>query len=193
MTIDRNQSLPPAPRPQPRVKPSASAWTQHRKLIRRTQAWNVIPRGAAKNLTPRKCSAPHSGARGAMRPTDPPSRGRFHRAPLARREQVDDERDHDARHRDDPPFPVEPILHRRIPEQRGGQKDEAENRRQHIGENSLEPIREQIQQRRDDARNQQRQNNNQQWHTNLLRKGSTAYVENPFSSRRAGGQRARSE
>src|ERR1043166_671863 len=60
----------------------------------------------------------------------------------ARRRDIDHQRDHDPDDGPEAPLPSPPVHHRRVPQERGGEKDEAENRPQERGKETAEPGRE---------------------------------------------------
>src|SRR5688500_18076459 len=67
-----------------------------------------------------------------------PSRG-FGTPPTASGRDVDHEGDDESDDRPQAPLPAEPVMHRRIPEERGREEDEPENRPQQRCEDALEP------------------------------------------------------
>lgn len=89
-------------------------------------------------------------------------------AATSRRRDVDHNRDHDAHDRPERPLPAEPVLDGGIPEDRRGQKDEAEDQPEERVEYSREPLREEKEERYDQPRREKRDEANQERHRYYL-------------------------
>src|SRR5512143_3392001 len=76
--------------------------------------------------------------------------------PAARRREVDQERHDDADDRHHRPLPAEPVLHRRVPEQRRGKEDESQQWPEDGREDPVEPAGEEPQESDREPRRGQR-------------------------------------
>src|SRR5882724_13713315 len=81
------------------------------------------------------------------------------------RRNVDRERDDEPGDRPEGPHPAEPAVHHGIPEQRGGQEDEAENGPERPAEHAAEPGREEPQEEDHQPRRNQGEQREEARHT----------------------------
>jgi len=84
---------------------------------------------------------------------------------VARRGQIDQERHDDAYHGPERPRAAEPVLDGWVPEERRGQKDEAEDGPQQRGEEAVKPVAEEPEEGDGKSRHKEREGSEQagQW------------------------------